>query len=181
MEAKYYVPEIEEISVGFECEMHSTITQSFCRTATAEWTKLVVHPTDFLHALLYAIKAKKIRVKHLDREDIEFEGWRFGYSSWDRQTHERIVVVSEPFFEETLHYEFAINEQDVWQLVFTPSENHVKIVHAVLSENEMGLMSGGETIVEPKKYMTFNVKFDGTILNKSELRKIMKQLNINQK
>lgn len=83
---KFYTPELNEFSVGFEFQMHSTITQSFCRVATAEWTTVHLHETDFLITLLHAIKSEKIRVKHLDQEDIESLGlklWQIPGDSFD--------------------------------------------------------------------------------------------------
>jgi hypothetical protein len=64
-ENKYYTPEIEEFHVGFEYEFGGEGYWD-----TEEWD------FDFKRKDLYTVLGeKKIRVKHLDREDIESLGW----------------------------------------------------------------------------------------------------------
>jgi len=141
---KYYTPEIIEFHVGFEFEMHSTITQSFCRTATAEWTSIHLHETDFLIALLPAIHNKNVRVKHLDREDIESLEWECRL-----------------FNQSYNSGEFIINNKYI--LIFNLIDLFCVIKHINFPDRvEKNIIS----------------VFQGIIKNKSELKKIMKQLNI---
>ena len=73
MGKKYYTPSIEEFHVGFEYERcddgYSWFKDTFPRTwengQGVGWPKLLSN----------AIKGRYIRVKHLDREDIESLGW----------------------------------------------------------------------------------------------------------
>jgi len=68
-EDKYYVPKIEEFHVGFEYEI----------TTGYEWVKKIFCQKDF-NTFLYehldnAIYQEMVRVKYLDKEDIESENW----------------------------------------------------------------------------------------------------------
>jgi len=86
---KYYVPKISEFHVGFECERYWTGSvisikgqKVFDDTEkTTGWHKVVVRKnfkdteegweyTDF-HDIIYDIEDSDVRVKYLDREDIE--------------------------------------------------------------------------------------------------------------
>lgn len=82
MENKYYVPDIEEFHVGFEYE--AKIYNS------NEWVKLAFKPNTFENSFDYDNDkgysvGESIRVKFLDRQDIEELGWelRIGNSAFD--------------------------------------------------------------------------------------------------
>lgn len=64
MESKYYTPEIEEFYVGFEYERN--------QYENDKWYKYVVEKGDVLD---HESKLKNIRVKYLDREDVESLGF----------------------------------------------------------------------------------------------------------
>lgn len=78
---KYYTPTIEEFHVGFECEMKNSSDEPF------EWEPFKIIGVDDgimgKNALMdwsfydtrNAIEDKSIRVKYLDKEDIESLGW----------------------------------------------------------------------------------------------------------
>ena len=67
MEKKYYTPEIEEFHIGFECE---TLERD-------SWKKVEIYDVSF-EIDTEELKQKKIRVKYLDKEDIEsIGGWEF--------------------------------------------------------------------------------------------------------
>ena len=67
-EKKYYTPSIEEFHVGFEYEISYD---------GETYQSKVVDDSDELHRIKTAIESLWVRVKHLDREDIESLGWAF--------------------------------------------------------------------------------------------------------
>ena len=71
---KYYTPEIEEFNVGFEyerivsgMEYGKTIYDGFYSIRAYDWDTSIEED----------IKDGEIRVKYLDKEDIESLGWKF--------------------------------------------------------------------------------------------------------
>lgn len=71
MENKYYQPEIEEFYIGFEYEFTDNVIES-------EWQKAIIKDGTQIDDITRKHKganAYSLRVKHLDREDIESEGW----------------------------------------------------------------------------------------------------------
>ncbi len=76
MEAKYYTPQISDIFIGFECELFYQDDFKLARTENLKWHKTIIDKNKFQQAFSL-IKVNKIRVKHLDREDIESCGWEF--------------------------------------------------------------------------------------------------------
>lgn len=71
MESQYYFPTIDEFFCGFECEIKGK--------NESNWSKLVLGKDAIWHLftnLEYLEQAtEQIRVKHLDRQDIEECGW----------------------------------------------------------------------------------------------------------
>jgi len=132
MEAKYYTPEIEEFHVGFEYEYF----------IMDEWYPVAYHPSDMagVDKLFARLHSDKIRVKYLDREDIESLNWELD-----------CVIEKEAFY---IHKTSSLNNGDI-RLVFRDNEHSVQIECEKTGEN-----------------CYLKVK------NKSELRKLMKQLNI---
>ena len=77
MEAnKYYTPKVEEFHVGFEYEYF----------IMEGWQPVAYHPSDMAEAerFLETLYSNKIRVKYLDREDIESLGFKFGTQLTER-------------------------------------------------------------------------------------------------
>ena len=80
---KYYTPEIEEFHVGFEYEVYDTLGDGHYDWFNDTYFKLNMtnHKGDggnnvwTMETLAKAIKDEHVRVKHLDREDIESLGW----------------------------------------------------------------------------------------------------------
>lgn len=69
--AKYYVPEIEELRVGFECEIQSSYGfQKGIFPEVLYLDTLSGFRADEIGAI-EAVKSSNIRVKYLDSEDIE--------------------------------------------------------------------------------------------------------------
>lgn len=128
MESKYYTPEIEEFHVGFEYGSLENIRDASGRTSWNSWI-IKNAPTRLsgIHDIYFKGKENKLRVKHLDREDIEGFGFVVGSGSKDFEKGE-------------------------YQLELFDS-----IVHISKSYGEV-------------------VLFHGAIKNKSELKKILKQI-----
>lgn len=66
----YYTPIIEEFHVGFECEILGLV-------GAKEDEKLFSQPTIISQKELLLIDRLEIRVKYLDRSDIESLGWKY--------------------------------------------------------------------------------------------------------
>lgn len=133
MEEKYYTPKIEEFHVGFEYEGHRSM---FCKKHEYMWIPLMfgrwTSPKNNFR--LKEVLAKEcIRVKYLDRGDVESLGW--------------------------IHYE-------------------------TIGTNELFKKGGSELILTSSAYIEmyfsfdYDIQFNGYCKNKSEFKKIMKQLNI---
>ena len=74
MENKYYLPKIEELHIGFECEINqSEINKNF------KWCEYVIG-TDYenitIARAVSEVNKNGIRVKYLDRQDIESFGFK---------------------------------------------------------------------------------------------------------
>ena len=129
MEAKYYTPQISDIFIGFECELFYQDDFKLARTENLKWHKTIIDKNKFQQAFSL-IKVNKIRVKHLDREDLLELGWE----QKDYDTYE----INGFGFELNPEYRNYIYET-----------THARFV-----------------------------RFSGAIKNKSELQKLMIQLNI---
>lgn len=68
---KYYTPTIEEFHVGFEFE-HNFKNHPIIKDG---WDKDIITGETRLKCIADYIAEKRVRVKHLSREDIEAEGW----------------------------------------------------------------------------------------------------------
>ena len=125
---KYYTPTIGEVHFGFEYEFHYMVEG---------WKKERFEKMDFNY-LAENIKEELIRVKYLDKEDIESLGFKKTHSDLD------FVLKIKNIFTYELRHEIAIN----------------------------GI------IIKRKDMSQDTCVFAGTIKNKSELKKLLKQLNI---
>jgi hypothetical protein len=141
MENKYYTPTIEEFHVGFEFEM---IEHNEDKCAEEKWVKCLMNV--FSDGVFnkdsdgsVSVPDGVIRVKYLDREDIEECGWK---------QHEFYPQKNEFWFD-SYHVLRYYNEKEI--------DIFVDCGDSVLSI------------------------FKGAIKNKSELKRIMRQLNIKAK
>lgn len=76
MKNTYFTPDIEDIRVGYECEIWS-IKNKFPRLPREhEWQKFNMLDID-VFAIENIIKKKEIRVPYLTKEQIVAEGWEF--------------------------------------------------------------------------------------------------------
>ena len=105
MESKYYTPTIEEFHVGFEYEYENRGSLY----DKENWVK-ATGGIESQSPRERHIAEGKIRVKHLDREDIESLGWRYQEDSgkyvletdvtyfWMEEFGKNSFVVDETFF-----------------------------------------------------------------------------------
>lgn len=137
MESRYYKPKIEEFCVGFEFE-HTGIG------LMEKWNKLtcsINRPFGLktIHILEGEINHFRIRVKILDRGDIEAEGWKFVKAGVD-------------------HFEL-----DGFKLFFFDG-NPVISIH--------------KTINPSSNFIESPQVFRGMIRNRTEFKKLLKQLGV---
>lgn len=71
MENDYFVPKIEDIRVGYECEVDGSRLPGI----SDSWIKLKFKGVD--KAVISYHKAKMYRTPYLTKEQIEDEGWKF--------------------------------------------------------------------------------------------------------
>ena len=164
MESKHYTPEIEEFHVGFEYEVFQKAPEmpegewlSFMPIETEDkWYKLT-YPDSFLGYNLDKIfrTYKDIRVKYLDKEDIESLG-----------------------FKPESYIPNCFTEDDEGQKgwILTLSETDEIFLH--VTEDREVFIGQQHVYSEVTGNWTFFPLFNGTIKNKSEFKKLLKQLNI---
>jgi hypothetical protein len=137
MEDKYYTPDISEFYVGFECEFESAYQQSDTDfeyyITTKEWLKYILERYDQFE------KYGQLRVKYLDKEDIESLGFKY------IKTH---AGLNEDYFEHIDKNHYCDYDYDSKYL-------------------RIAINGNGDV-----------TRFSGIIENKSELKKLLKQLNI---
>lgn len=69
---QYFTPEIEDIRVGYECEIATPVNPNF---ESYVWDYVTLSKHNFNHeSPLFALSAK-LRVPYLTKEQIEVEGW----------------------------------------------------------------------------------------------------------
>jgi hypothetical protein len=145
MDAKFYVPDISEFHVGFECEIKNSSGEIF------DWEQFRIIGVDdaeisydgknwsrmdwSFYDSLNSIRDESIRVKYLDKADIEELGF--------------------------IHRRTGIEGYDE---VYMLEEKNITLIHSD----------------HFKKVHLYNkgLEFNGFIKNKSELKKILKQLDI---
>ena len=74
MEDKYFTPDIEDLKVGYECELdYYTVTAT---SHNQGWRNYIINRDVDFQTMFKAIDSKKIRTPHLTKEQIEAEGWK---------------------------------------------------------------------------------------------------------
>jgi hypothetical protein len=142
---KYYTPEIEEFHVGFEWEEHR---------ASGEWFK----SGNIGVPMHWGLDNKEaFRVKHLDRSDIEGEGW----------SNEGLMSPNDTWLED--------DRTDCWMYYVDETLDKEKYYQLFISK--------GKVHIEYHEYQnsvgrTEETLFKGTIKNLSEFRRILKQIGV---
>ncbi len=138
MKDKYYTPEAGELTIGMEVELlHST----------NGWVKYInpdIKPLD-------ANSLKEgVRVKFLDREDIESLGFNR-------------IEECENYNNNESTYQKRVSDDEIYCLVF-----HYDINKVTISVHDKDI----------KTNMSVERKFQGTLKNKSELKQVLKMIGI---
>jgi len=149
-EAKYYIPEIEELRVGFECEIQSSYGfQKGIFPEVLYLDTLSGFRADEIGAI-EAVKSSNIRVKYLDSEDIESLGFIFNAGvteRTDRFSYKNFMLY---FNREAKIVRIAeMNRQIVFQRAFP-----------------MGVE------------LDYKELFNGTVKNKSKLKQVLKMIGV---
>lgn len=151
-ENKYYVPKIEEFHIGFQFEDyfegHFDIENSKKYSNEIFTNKT---PFDYIEQ---RIKNNKIRVKFLDKEDIESLGFTL------------IKTFPSPYTKKEL-YSFKLNKEEGFN---TGSNYYITFNDANIN---IEIQTYGS-------YDTFKYQMNFIIKNKSELIKILKMIGINE-
>lgn len=80
-ELKYYIPEIEDIKVGYECEIYEQSTTKLIKDIKWHSVKVTIGNSEYGETLAINrvpnyLKQSKIRTSYLTKEQIEKEGWK---------------------------------------------------------------------------------------------------------
>jgi hypothetical protein len=151
MESKYYTPKIEEFYVGFEYYVEDEPY-----TLTDVTLKLMLNSiTDdsFVGKCgqgVFRLSTENVRVKYLDREDIESSGF-------DRTLKTNFGL--EYLFYEDKNYKYCLYQKELEVIIFKACKNTSWLFPPQFSEE-------------------YKPIFSGTIKNKSEFKKILEQLRI---
>lgn len=151
-EKKYYEPTVEEFHVGFdfECHIGNGLIPKQLYEEGQEWKATAWQVGDFFKT----DKPKGLRVKHLDREDVEDLGWTFLHK--DHFGHDEFVF-------KTTTPDSMDTPETTYRLWLSQ--------YCLFLSIEIGSTSyGGET--KPMDCQKFIIK------NKSELKRLMAQLGI---
>ena len=97
---KYYTPYIEEFHVGFEYEIWDFDKSQWKNGKVKSFESLLECP--FGMSIEGYVESRHIRVKHLDREDIEECGWK-------PITHKRLSMLAEYYLQD-LYLNFENNK-----------------------------------------------------------------------
>ncbi len=138
IDSKYYTPKLEEFHIGFEYEIKEN--NGYRKIIFDGYTPLIEKSFcgdygDWYDSLEEDIKIGIIRVKYLDKEDVESLGWIKNHLQLDNE------------------FILRDNQNRLWGLVI--------------------YKEGNINLINNKGYFT-----DVNIKNKSELNKLMEQLNI---
>ena len=157
MENKYYTPDITEFHIGFEYEaedLHDNLKDRCWRKQVAEWCDLDVISDDWEHE--YENFSSNYRVKYLDKEDIEDCNWRYYGSS---TTEGMMYMETFLYGKESRKYALNIDWVNSQEGLMISINIHNSNCNSCLCNNS-------------------NIIFIGKIKNKSELKRLIKQLNI---
>ena len=124
--SKYYTPTIEEFYVGFEYEFNSRDYDMVNMQETWEWTKRKYHHVDFIDKNTSCFQApcvfnkfkERIRVKYLDREDIESLGFTYDKTSSEGQLK---------FFKGNLCLFYRPESKEIGTFTIDPAKNDYMI------------------------------------------------------
>ena len=120
MENKYYQPEIEDFSVGYECEWiyeKNTSHNYYKNPEIYDWQKHTITLKDFsdhdLADVFHNIHNDSVswRTKWLDREDIESLGFKYiatDILAWEKNEKTEIFLLNNVYLHYISHYKTLI-------------------------------------------------------------------------
>ena len=139
---KYYVPEIEEFHVGFEYE-EIDIEMKYKNTFYGEYPEVsIFNYSDCFNSIEEKIKDGEIRVKYLDKEDIESLDWGL---QWKKDFKDHVVYVFGKDKIYTLNFEL-------------PSRKISVLKHIINDRVEYSFVSTVKNISELKELIKQNIK-----------------------
>lgn len=141
MENKYYTPELEEFHPGFRVSTNMVESLEIDYKTFVEWGR---HNTFYI-----GVQDGYIRVKYLDRSDIEELGWEYKGDHW--------------FYKGNVCYRIE-KEMEYYWLHTSPDDPTT--VSILIGDEDGYTLEGGPYL------------FDGQIKNYNELKTLMKWLNI---
>lgn len=153
MTPTYYTPEISEMHVGMICQHRDYPRNIKWETTICDEDLVLLAYASKEHESPEDLFSDNFRVKHLDREDIEGEGWE--YNARMESSNSKV------FYEDI----FIIKESIQMHKLYINQDLTVKISRWRMAS--------------PNAPITSTI-FHGTILNLTEFRKLMKQLGINK-
>jgi len=163
IEKKYYTPTLDEFHQGFEYEylINDNWEKRICDTAVCDRNGFVL---DIPSSDEFKYEPKEIRVPYLSKEDIEECGWEYNPVSSEKLAHNnhqmRGIYSSDMKDIRGNNFSLFHNIAENWILIWVSSSEHT---HTLWDDK---LTTMGETV------------FAGTIKNKSQLKELMKWLNI---
>lgn len=150
--SKYYTPEIEEFHVGFECEFKNSMQSNKWEKEICDVDTVSIAYNSFEHEDYKGEFANIFRVKYLDKEDIESLGFELIES--DKSNYFGNL------FSVTIPCKMGSLDTATYRLLLG---QHSKVCLTIIESNSYG---GNE------QNMCLTIK------NKSELKKLLKQLGI---
>jgi len=174
MENKYYTPTIEEFYVGFECQTYyQTYDALFGLPDRYQWGNFRIRHAHQIQNIPSFIENKKCRVKYLDKDDVESLGFEKSLKNqwvgWDDFWLNHTEPGRDYYLYTTLHFPKAVKDLNRIE------DNLFKIIlHRHYKSDEDGT-TNIEYQLEQKESQ---IVFEGSFKNKSELKKIMKQIGI---
>jgi hypothetical protein len=166
MNDKYYIPDISEFYFGFEYQTNYDRKgdwRTFIFDSFNEYVDVGMDGELYEYTLQSEIDSGEIRVKYLDREDIENLGFKKmeknNWVGWHDYYLKDTLLGSIPYYLYcTLHVPIMDNN---YKIIVHRNDNYNKI--------EEEIKKGESEVV-----------YVGNIKNKSELKKLLKMLYINE-
>ncbi len=139
MENKYYTPSIEDIHVGYECEVYGQTTTKLIKNVDFHKVVVGLHmevgQKVGINQIPNLIKKGWIKVPYLTKEQIEKEGWKHEYLEKDVHSWSKNGIILTTFEGFT---KIRINYKSGYQLFDgdCPSINELRTITKLLNINK---------------------------------------------
>lgn len=148
MENKYYTPELEELFVGYECEIYESVfdnTEDYM-----EWVEIAIN--EYFNFQDYH-NCKRIRTKYLTKEQIENEG-----------------------FVETF-IKFRNTNKENYVLGFSKKvEDFILFIHLDTKYNTLKIIKEFRFLIDDLEETNQNILFSGKVKSINEFKKVIKMV-----